>query len=300
MGELPLFFVRSSVESAAPLALAAMGGVLSERSGVINFALEGMMLSGALAGALAGGWADGVVTGFVAAAAAGALLGFIHALAATKLRADQIVSSVAINLCAIGVTGLLNDRLGAVTCQAAPRLPWVGISPVVLLAAAVVGWTWFHLGVSARGLPLRAAGEDPQAAWLAGVDVTRVRITAVTVGGVFAGLAGASLTLGVTGEFRPNMSAGRGFIAIACIVCGGWRPARVAAVALLFGMLFKAADGLQQFAWISSHILPLVPAFPFILTVLVLGLKKGAKEIPRGLGKSVNNQGGCFVYENGA
>ncbi|MGA2403202.1 MAG: ABC transporter permease, partial [Syntrophobacteraceae bacterium] len=232
---------------ASPLLLAAFGGLLSELSGVINFALEGMMLSGAFAAVL-GTWAAGSHwIGLFCAIFSGAFIGSVHAGASLKLRANQIVSAIAVNLLAAGLTGFFLNQLFHVYgtspgVEALPNLgsilPQAGVSPdlrrlaegvsILVPAALAIGVALtVFLKWTVPGLRLRACGENPEAARAAGLMVSRIQFFAVCAGGALAGMAGAFLSIGELSQFVENMTQGRGYLAVAAVILGRWRPAGV-------------------------------------------------------------------------
>ncbi len=296
--ELSLF-LEASVRLGIPLALAALGETISERSGVINIGLEGSIIAGALGGALGalafGSAGLGVLTG----AAAGMLVAAVFAAFAVGLGADQIITGTAVTLGGLGMTGAVYQaRFGAMgtelslpTLQALPlpfleRIPLVGSAlfaqaPTAYVAYVLAPMLWYWLFRTPAGLELRAVGEAPDAAKAAGVRVRRVRFLATLVGGVLAGVAGAHLALAHAGTFAENMSAGKGFIAIAVVVLGRWNPLLVLGAALFFG----AASALQFFLQALGFDLPyqLFLALPYLLTLAALGGWVGRARAPAAL-----------------
>ncbi len=293
-------FLDATVRTATPLALAALGETVVERAGVINIGLEGVVLAGAF-GALLGASAGSVLAGFAASIVGGLLIVLVFALFAVTLRADQIITGTAVNLLALGATGALYRGMYGATGAAlsiptiAPlgvpglsRIPVVGEvlfdQPVLTYVAYVLAIAlWWWLYHTHAGLALRAVGEEPDAARLAGISVRRVQWGALFFGGVLGGVSGATLVLAQAGTFAEGMSAGRGFIAIAIVVLGRWHPLGVAAAALLFG----AASALQFFFQASGSALPyqLFLAFPYVLTLLALAGIAGRIAAPAALGR---------------
>lgn len=295
---IALFF--STLRQAAPLLLTALGGLFSERSGVVNIALEGMILFGAAAAAItvnrievASGdlealWIPWV--GVLVGALVGGLVGLIHAIASIKYRADQIVSGTAINIAALGAPSILLQVLynNTTTSQEVKnRLPLISfgvgeVSILVLVAFVLVPVVWWVLFKTPWGLRLRAVGEHPQAAETMGVNVIRMRYTAVILSGVLAGIAGAYLSIGFLNQFIRAMSAGAGFIALAALIFGKWHPFGVLGATLLFGFAQALAIQLQ-----GGDILPatIVQALPFVLTMLVLAGFIGRSRPPAAVGK---------------
>ncbi len=267
-----------------PLALAAMGGVLSERAGVVNIALEAMMLAGCFASVAAARATGSAFVGVLAGIAAGAFVGLLHALFTQKLRVAHILSGVALNLGLLGFTtyaatfATRSDPSGTMDTKA--TVPdWV----TTTLAFAAVGALFFVLSRTALGLRLRASGENPAAARAAGVDVSALRYGAVIASGALAGLAGVALALAGLGAFRPNMTAGRGYVALAAVIFGRWNPLGAALAALVFAL----GDALQQALQTDGrlHIPPdFLTLLPYILTLLALAFMNSKNVAPAALG----------------
>jgi len=294
----------SAVRASTPLLFAALGGLFSERSGVVNIALEGIMIFGALTAALVTYYVELPVlretpgarvpyapwVGLAAAMVVGGLVGGLHALVSIRYKADQIISGVAINLMAIGLpavilTGLFNNS--ATSAPVANRLPlWtvagLTFSPLVYGAFLLVPIVWFVLFRTPFGLRLRAVGEHPEAADSVGISVTKVRYTAVILSGMLAALGGAYLSIGAFNMFITQMSGGRGFIALAALIFGKWHPLGVLGATLLFGA-FQALE--TQLG--GTAVLPptVVQSLPFILTILVLAGFVGRAIPPKAIGK---------------
>jgi general nucleoside transport system permease protein len=281
-GALASAFAEATIRTATPLLLAAIGELLVERAGLINIGLEGVILGGAF-GALAGATHAGNAVGYAIGAAAGILIMLIFAAATLGMGADQIITGTAITLLALGATGTLYRTLygasGAAlsiqTSTAFPiplvsRLPIVGSAlfdqPLVTyLAYAVVPLTWWWFEHTHAGLALKAIGENPAAAIAAGIPVRRYRFGATIIAGALGGTAGSVLVLAQAGTFVEGMSAGRGFIAIAIVVLGRWRPIGIGLAALLFA----ATTSLQYLAQAMGLAIPyqLVLALPYVLTL---------------------------------
>jgi len=298
--DLLVSFLTSAVRVATPLLLAALGDTLAERGGVINLGIEGAMLAGALAGAI-GSTVGGPWAGTLAAALTGAMLSLGFGLIAVAAGANQIISGTAITLGAVGATGAIyREVYGSagvgLSLPTFPVIPIPGLARIPLLGPALfeqsiltyLGYVavpalWFLLFRTRWGLALRAAGESVEAATAAGVRVKRIRIVALVLGGMFAGVAGASLVLAQVGTFAEKMTAGRGFMAVAIVVLGGWRPGRVAGAALFFG----AAMALQfLFQSIVSNLpYQLFLMLPYLLTLLVLAGGVGRVRSPAELGR---------------
>lgn len=294
-------FLAATVRTATPLALAALGECVTERSGVINIGLEGSIIAGALGATVAAG-AVGTTAGFAAGAAAGLLVALIFALFTVLLRADQIITGTAITLLALGLTGLFYDTLygatgvgltiptvGEVPIPGLVSIPLVGRAlfsqPVItyLLYLLVPLMSWWLLRTQA-GLATRAVGESPDAALAAGVRPRRVQLWAVLFGGAMAGLAGGTLVLAQTGTFVEEMSAGKGFIAIAIVVLGRWTPFGVAGAALLFGGA-SALQYLVQSLGLAEVPYQLFLAIPYLLTLLVLARASARSAAPAALAR---------------
>ena len=293
-----LTLLGSALRATTPLLLAALGGLFSERAGVVNIALEGIMLFGALAAAVTVqqlevalaptdlnlAWVPWV--GLIGAMVVGGFVGWIHAVISIRYNADQIISGTAINLMAIGIPALVLTGLYSNSSSSEPisnRLPqWWGLSPLVYVAFLLVPVVWYVVFRTPFGLRLRSVGEHPEAADSVGIDVRRMRYYGVVLSGVLAGLAGAYLSIGNLNLFVANMSGGRGFIALAALIFGKWHPVGVLGATLLFGA-FEAAATLLG----GGNILPptLVESIPFILTMLVLAGFIGRPIPPRAIGK---------------
>jgi len=298
--DLLVSFLTSAVRVATPLLLAALGETLAERGGVINLGIEGAMLAGALAAAI-GSTAGGPWSGTFAAAATGAILSLGFGLIAVAAGANQIISGTAITLGAVGATGAIyREVYGSagvgLSLPTFPVIPIPGLDRILLLGPALfeqsiltyfgylaVPALWFLLFRTRWGLALRAAGESVEAATAAGVRVKRIRIVALVLGGMFAGIAGASLVLAQVGTFAEKMTAGRGFMAVAIVVLGGWRPGRVAAAALFFGAAMALQFLFQSIVLNLPYQLFLM--LPYLLTLLVLAGGVGRVRSPAELGR---------------
>jgi len=282
--------LQLTLAKTAPLLLAGIGGLASERTGVINIALEGMMLFGAL-GAAVGGIATGSAwVGLVCGGVAGLLLAGVHAFASLRLRIDQIVSGTAVNLLALGGSGfLLFQHFGAHgSSPFAPKLPMIPFPgaqlPITVpLAFLVALIAWYILYYTPLGLRARAIGESPEVARAAGLRTSRIRVLGVLVSGILAGFGGAHLALGDLSQFVERMTAGRGFIALAALVFGKWHPLGVIGACLFFGGAEAVADGLQ--GWKTEIPSEVFLALPFVLTMVVLAGFVGRSRPPGGLGR---------------
>lgn len=285
--EVVVGFFLSVVRVSTPLLLGSMGGLMSERSGVVNIALEGLMLIGAFAAAVATTWTQSPTIGLCASMATGAALAWIYAVFVIRWKADQIVAGTAINLMAAGIPPFLSN-IWFDSTTSTPILPiesrfshapiWIA-----LLAVAVIA---FWLRRSRGGLWLQFAGEKPEALDAAGVSVLRTRYFAVVMSGVLAGMGGASLSIFLSSSFSRNMTAGRGFMALAALILGKWKPIPAAAACLLFGVADVLQIRLQGVTLWGSEPVPVqfIQILPYVLTVLVLAGFVGESRPPKALG----------------
>jgi general nucleoside transport system permease protein len=284
---------------ATPLIFAAMGGILSERSGVINIGLEGMMLIGAFFGIFGADLLDSWFLGLVCAVAAGALIGLVHAFVSITLRADQVVSGTGINFLAVGITGYVfiyhyGDQGTPSDVSRAPNVSLPGIEDIGFFGEAIGRLnvlTWVALLLvplltlflfrTRGGLRLRSVGEKPRAADSLGLPVLRTRYLAVVASGALAAAGGAYLSIALVGSFNENMTAGRGFIALAAVIFGGWRPWGALAGACLFGFSTALAQRLPAF---SESTAVLFQALPYVLTLVVVAGVIGRSRPPAAIG----------------
>jgi simple sugar transport system permease protein len=276
----------SSVRLATPLILAALGGMFSERSGVINIALEGLMLAGAFTAASITYYAGSPWVGLVAAVLAGAAIAMLHAVACIRFKADQVVSGTAINILLTGVPALLSGAFFLST-GSTPQIPEQNLIPLtpIVIAFALVPVTWYVLNRTPFGLRLRAVGENPEAADAAGVSVPLMRYTGVLLSGALAGIGGAYLSIGQSSLFTRNMASGRGFIALAALIFGKWRPVQTMLACLLFGFTEAVAIQLQGVRFGGEEIPnQFIQIIPYVLTIVVLAGFIGQSRAPRALG----------------
>src|SRR5215204_6465493 len=278
----------STIRLATPLLLAALGGMFSERAGVINIALEGLLLAGAFTAAAITWYTGSPWVGLLAAIAAGAAIAGVHAVACIRYRADQVVSGTAINILLLGVPALLSGAFFLST-GSTPQLPKEQLIPwtPIIIAALLVPATYYVLYYTPYGLRLRAVGENPEAADAAGVNVKLLRYTGVLLSGALAGIGGAYLSIGQSSLFTRNMSAGRGFIALAALIFGKWRPVQTMLACLLFG--FTEAVSIQMQGAVklpSGEDIPVqfIQMVPYVLTIVVLAGFIGSSRPPRALG----------------
>jgi len=277
--------VASMLRFATPLAFAAIGGIINERAGVVNIGLEGMMLAGAFFGIWATAWSGSWEVGLLMAMVFGGAFALVHAFFSIHLRADQIVVGFAINFLALGLTGYLFrdiygtqgtpsdiDRIPSVHLSFLEGIPFIGevfgnLSLMIWLMFALLILSWIVIFRTPIGLRLRAVGEHPRAADTVGISVYGIRYVAVIVSGMLAALGGAYLSVGFTGTFNENMSAGRGYIALAAVIFGKWNPFGAFAACLLFGFASALSIPLQREADISANLLS---TLPYVLTLVAL------------------------------
>jgi simple sugar transport system permease protein len=276
----------SSIRLATPLILAALGGMFSERSGVINIALEGLMLAGAFTAASITYYAGSPWVGLFAAILAGAAIAMLHAVACIRFKADQVVSGTAINILLTGIPALLSGAF-FLSSGSTPQIPEGHLIPYtpVVVAFALVPVTWYVLNRTPFGLRLRAVGENPEAADAAGVSVPLMRYTGVLLSGALAGIGGAYLSIGQSSLFTRNMTSGRGFIALAALIFGKWRPVQTMLACLLFGFTEAIAIQLQGVRFGGEEIPnQFIQIIPYVLTIVVLAGFIGQSRAPRALG----------------
>jgi ABC-type uncharacterized transport system permease subunit len=287
-------FLQASVRTATPLALAALGEMVVERSGVINIGLEGIIIAGAFA-SLAVAAHGNLLAGYAAALSAGVVMAALFGFFTLYLRANQIISGTALTLLGLGITGtMFRATFGipgheASITPAGDAIPALGVIPVIgpalfaqplitYLTYLIVPAVWFIMFRTHAGLALRAVGENPDAAIAAGIHPRRVQAVAVLVGGAMGGLAGATLVLVQVGSFAEGMSAGRGFIAIAIVALGRWHPLGVGLAALLFGAATALQFLLQAMGWSLPYQLFLT--LPYILTLVTLASTRRQSNAP--------------------
>jgi len=278
--------IMATIRQAAPILITAIGGMFSEISGVVNIGLEGMMLMGAFSAAVTSYYTGSPLIGILGGMMAGGLTAAIHAVLSIKYKGNQTVSGVAINLFASGFTVfmlrvLFNQSGNTPTVPKAPAL--FGVSIIVVLIYVIAIWSQFFLYKTTTGLRMRAVGEHPLAADTVGIDVAKIRYFGVIMSGVFAGLGGAYLSIGALSQFTKEMSAGRGFIALAALVFGKWTPKGVLAASLLFGFADAGQTLIQQYVdFIPPQFIQMIP---YILTLLALAGVVGKAVAPSASGK---------------
>ena len=294
--------LSATVRVAAPLLFVALGAVLSESAGTFAVGVEGMMLMGAFSGAVLTFVTKNWALGFLASALSGAALALIVAIATTRFRTDHMVTGLAVNILALGLTsyllrGLFGGKAPVINLPTlgALRIPWLGDLPLIghaLFEQSLLTYTAFLLVIPMHlflkktqfGLMLRAVGENPAAAFSAGTDPIRMRTIAIVVCGAFAGIGGAVLSLQELGTFTDGMTNGRGFIALAALIIGRWQPLWIMLACLLFGAASALAFNLQGWSLpISSYVIQMTP---YLLALAVLcGIGRRAR-MPAAIGKA--------------
>ncbi|WP_166238034.1 ABC transporter permease [Paenibacillus turpanensis] len=308
LGEL----MNTTLVFSTALIFAAMGGIFSERSGVVNIGLEGFMVAGAFASAVAAFYAEeaglGAASswvGLVAAMAFAAIFALIHAVASITFKADQVVSGVVINFLAVGMclflvkmlfegsgeTPTLDEAVfSKLNIGELSQIPFIGPVvfneyPTTYIAIALVAITWYVLYKIPFGLRLRAVGEHPSAADTVGIKVARIRYAAVLLSGALAGLGGATITLTTTSNFSHTTISGQGFIALAAMIFGKWHPAGALGAAIFFGFAQAIRNYVQLFEFSRGIPTEFIFMLPYILTILVLAGAVGKSRAPSALGQ---------------
>lgn len=315
MYENLILILDATFRVSTPLILAALAGLFSERSGIVNIALEGKILSAAFAAAATSSVTGSVWLGLLAAILVSIAMSMLHGFASITHSGDQIVSGVAINMLAAGLTVTLgrfwfglggqtpallaSERFNSITLPGADAIadvPVIGLlyselisghNILVYLAFALVPVCWWVLYKTRFGLRLRAAGENPHAVDTAGISVAWLRYRALIIAGVLAGIAGAYLSTAHSAGFVPNMSAGKGFIALAALIFGKWKPVPVLFGCLLFGFLDALAIRMQgtELPFIGEVPVQAIEVLPYILTVLLLAGFIGKAISPKAVGQ---------------
>jgi general nucleoside transport system permease protein len=294
-------FLASTVAMATPLLLAGLGELLVEKSGVLNIGIEGSMLSGAFFALAAAYFGKSLALGLIAGVAASVAFNALLAALVVNLAANQVVAGTALDILALGVTGVFYRRIfgvtgraltvepfGAISLGPLARLPVVGRAlfdqnVLVYLAFALVPIVWLVVSHTRHGLSLRAVGEHPEAASALGIGVYWFRWEALLAAGVLTGLAGAFLTLAYTNTFVEGISAGRGFVALAVVILGRWNAWGCAAASLLFGAAMALQFDLQALGTVIPYQMFL--ALPYALTLVVLAIVGGQAQAPSALGE---------------
>ncbi|HKO63035.1 MAG TPA: ABC transporter permease [Pyrinomonadaceae bacterium] len=278
----------STIRLSTPLILAALGGLFSERSGVINIALEGLMLAGAFTAAAVTYATGSPWIGLLGGMVAGVAIAAVHAIACIRFRADQVVTGTAINILMIGVPGFLSGAF-FLSSGSTPQIPKEQLIPwaPIYIAFLLVPISWYVLYKTPFGLRLRSVGENPEAADAAGVRVARMRYAGVLLSGLLAGIGGAYLSIGQSSLFTRNMTSGRGFIALAALIFGKWRPVQTLLACLLFGLTEAVTIQMQGVVKLpSGDEIPVqfIHMVPYVLTIIVLAGFIGTSRPPRALG----------------
>ena len=319
--ELTLSLAQSTLRFTPILIFAAMAGVFSERAGIVDIGLEGKLLIGAFVSATVAHYAGFGLVGLLAAMGVCVIFGWLHGLATITFRGDHVISGLAINFLAVGLTKTVGHALfakGGDTPNLAgpdstgwerlqgliPKQVWLDLAPglqgntlllnilslhgwLIAFAFITVGLTWWVLMQTRFGLRLRFVGEEPQAIDTAGASVTAYRFAAVTIAGALCGIGGAYLSTSNIASFTPKMSADMGYLALAAVIFGKWRPFQATLGCLLFGFLFAVKDRLDG---ASEGILTQIPsqffeALPYILVVVVLAGFVGTARAPKAVGR---------------
>ncbi|MCL2379286.1 MAG: ABC transporter permease [Coriobacteriia bacterium] len=301
---------------ALPLLIIAIGGIYSERSGIVNLALEGLLGFGAFTGALfvASTVSLFAVTSdvpmylsFVLAALGGAIFAMLHAALCIKFMANQVISGVVINILSVALTGFLTSTINAnifgqaserFMLQTSPRwdipylmeIPILGaaftrVYPFIFIILIVAAFAWYLLYKTRFGLHVRAAGDNPQALDAAGINVARVRFTAVAISGALAGIGGMSFAYSISTNFSPAIYMGFGFLAIAALIFGNWRIVPTFAACLIFGLTRSAAFQLLPVFDAGAAVIDLAMTAPFVVTLLLLAIFGKKNKMPRALGE---------------
>jgi ABC-type uncharacterized transport system permease subunit len=307
MGDIfTMSLVFSTIRLATPLVWASIGGLYAERSGVVNIALEGLMLAGAFTAAAVTFYAHSPWIGLGAASMAGAFVAFVLAVVCIRFNANEVVAGTGINILFLGLPAVLSGAL-FLSSGSTPQLPraellptisqlipsapqWrilTDVSAISWLAIVLVGCTWYVLYRTPFGLRLRSVGENPEAADAAGISVHRIRYAGVVLSGVLAAIGGAYLSTGQSSLFTRNMTAGRGFIALAALIFGKWRPMQTMLACVLFGFADAVTIQMQGVVKMpSGEDVPVqfIQMIPYLVTIVVLAGFIGQSRAPGALG----------------
>lgn len=305
-----LALLTSTLRLSTPLVLCALAGLFSERSGIVDIGLEGKMLFAAFAAGAVGAWYGSTTLALGAAMVVAIAMSWLHGFACVRYPGDQVVSGLALNIIAAGLTVVLGAawfgqggqtpalgaqvRMGALWSPGAPStgpLAWLwallSLDLLVLASLALVPIAWWLLYRTRFGLRLRAVGENPHMVEASGVSVAQLRFAALTINGALCGLAGSYLVLAQSAQFSQNMTAGRGFMALAALIFGRWQPGLALWACLLFGFLDAASIRLQglHIPTVGEVPVQLIQALPYVLTVVLLAGFVGKAVAPAALGK---------------
>ncbi len=281
-----LGLIMATLRQAAPIMIVAIGGMFSEVSGVVNIGLEGMMLMGAFTSAMVSYFTGSWVLGFLGGMIGGGLVALLHAVISIKYRGNQVVSGVAINLFSSGFTIFMlriifNQSSNTPSVPGAPAFYGTSIITYIIFIIVILGSLFLYKTVT--GLRMRAVGEYPLAADTVGINIYNVRYIGVVTSGVLAGIGGTYLSLGALDQFTKEMSAGRGFIALAALVFGKWKPKGVIIASLLFGFADAGQVLIQQYL---TNVPPqFIQMIPYLLTLLALAGVVGKSVAPSATGK---------------
>lgn len=299
-GTIIISMLASMVRIAAPILLAALGELVTEKSGILNMGVEGTMLTGAFIGFLVSSRTGSIPLALLAAIIAGGLMSLLMVFMASTLKVNQVVSGLALNLLAsgltfywyrvafnsIGVTPTI-ETMKIVKIPLLSQIPVLGEvlfsqHPLTYFAFLMVPLIWFFIKKTKYGLEIRCLGEDPRSIDIKGINVTRLQYLAVIFGGMMSGLGGAFLTVASSGIFIPEMSAGRGWLAIVVVIAGNWKPGRILLAALLFS--FFDAFQLQAQSLGVQFPYQILLALPYIMAVLLLITSRSKSDAPGHLG----------------
>lgn len=290
----------ATVRAGTPILFATLGAIINERAGIINLGIEGLMLIGALSGFAATHMTGSLLVGVLAAFVATFIAGSVHALITVQLRGNQIVSGLALTMFGVGITALFGKKMVGLTIVGFTRVAIPGLSQIpvigkpffnqdllIYFSFLLVFLIWFFFYRTRWGLGVRSVGENPAAADTCGFSVSKYRFFSVTFGSGLVGIGGAYLSLASTPMWIENMSAGRGWIAVALVIFAGWSSPRAMVGAYLFGGITAMQLRFQAMGTtVSAHILQMLPYFFTILVLVVstVRLQKGASQQPEGLG----------------
>lgn len=297
-------WILSSLRVAMPLILAAMGGVLCERSGVINIALEGLMILGALAGAIAVYTTSSQLAGLLAGMSAGAMGAFLFGIFVLEGRAQQVVAGAAFNMLIVGFAPYLTKSIYGISSGTPALEPFqvtaqsrdVAVSLMIiftLLIPVIFQWILFR---SRYGLILRFAGEEPRALLSSGISPKRTRFLAVIGSGILAGLGGAVLSVILSSAFSRGITGGRGYMALAAVIFSGWRPLPATVICLVFAGADAAQIRLQNASLMSQSTVvsllgaipdQLIHALPYLMAFLAIAIRGGGNTVPQSLGRNL-------------
>jgi len=288
--------IASSIAAATPILYATLGEIITERSGILNLGVEGMMLVGALSGFAFTKLSGSIIVGLLGAMGCAGILSLIHALLSVTLKANQVVSGLGLTIFGIGVTGYFGKSMIGIPAPVAVAklslpflsdIPFLGEvlfsqDPMVYLAILLVPLCYYVLFRTRAGLHLRVVGDNPAAGDMAGINVAAVRYWATVAGGMLCGLGGAYISLVYTPFWTENMIAGRGWIAIALVIFASWNPRTALLGAFLFGGVDVLATRFQAFGVeVSSYFLRMLPyAFTILILVLTTAKRAGRRGLP--------------------